>query len=479
MGSVAVEELVEFGGVPMTLGGRQVAAQDTFDVVNPATGAAFASAPACTPGLLEECVDAAARGFAVWSRTPLDDRRGALMRMASILDDNVSRLATLVTLEQGKPLAAARREIADAADTLRAAAGLDLADEVIQDDERYHIVVGHRPLGPVAIITPWNYPVFLMSMPLGPALLAGNSVIVKPSPFTPLATLEACRLMAAALPDGVLSAVSGGNELGAQLTSHHAIRKISFTGSVATGRKVAHAAADDFKRFTLELGGNDAAIILDDVDMSLIGKGVFWGTFTNCGQICAGIKRLFVPDALHDAVVDELVSRAARVKVGDGMVPGMHLGPINNEPQLHRVAKLVDDAVSRGAKAVTGGHPAGGPGYFYPLTILTDCADDMRVVREEQFGPVLPILRYRSVEEAVERANATEFGLSGSVWGRDIERAQYVADELDCGTAYVNAHLGLEPHIPFGGHKASGMGVANGPWGLKEFTNLVVRQTAR
>ncbi|WP_205520606.1 aldehyde dehydrogenase family protein [Propylenella binzhouense] len=468
-----------FGRARMTFGGRPVDAPTTFGVVNPATGIEFTSVPDCSPEQLEECIGTALSGFATWSRRPIAERRHALRRMADILSENADFLATLVTLEQGKPLPASAREIADTAASLRAAAEIELDDEIIQDDDRYRVRVQYRPLGPVAIITPWNYPVFLMGMPLGPALLAGNSVIVKPSPFTPVATLEACRLMSAALPEGVLSAVSGGNDLGSRLTSHPGIRKISFTGSVATGRKVAHAAVSDFKRFTLELGGNDAAILLDDVDLSLVGKGVFWGAFTNCGQICAGIKRLFVPDQLHDAVVDELVARTARVRIGDGMVAGMHLGPINNEPQLRRVAELVDDAIAQGAKVVTGAAGTNGPGYFYPLTILTDCTDDMRIVREEQFGPVLPILRYQSVDEAVTRANATEFGLSGSVWGRDIARAEDVAGRLDCGTAYVNAHLALEPHIPFGGHKASGIGVSNGRWGLAEFTNLTVRQTAR
>lgn len=466
-------------GVRMVFGGRPVGAAATFSVVNPATGVEFASVPDCSPEQLNECIETAIAGFAVWSRRPVGERRLALTRMADILDENVDYLATLVTLEQGKPLPAASREIADTAVSLRAAAEIDMDDEVIQDDDRFHVRVQHRPLGPVAIITPWNYPVFLMGMPLGPALLAGNSVIVKPSPFTPVATLEACRLMSAALPEGVLSAVSGGNALGSLMTAHPGIRKISFTGSVATGRKVAQSAVSDFKRFTLELGGNDAAILLDDVDLSLVGKGVFWGAFTNCGQICAGIKRLFVPDQLHDAVVDELVARVARVRVGDGMVAGMHLGPINNEPQLRRVEELVDDAVAQGAKVVTGAAKTGGPGYFYPLTILTDCTDEMRIVREEQFGPALPILRYRSVDEAVSRANSTEFGLSGSVWGRNVARAEEVAGRLDCGTAYVNTHLALEPHIPFGGHKASGIGVSNGRWGLSEFTNLTVRQTAR
>jgi acyl-CoA reductase-like NAD-dependent aldehyde dehydrogenase len=258
------------------------------------------------------------------------------------------------------------------------------------------------------------------------------------------------------------------------MTGHPAVGKVSFTGSVATGKKVMTSAAAGLKRLTLELGGNDAAIVLDDADPEAIGKGLFWGAFINCGQICAGIKRIYVPEALHDDVVDVLAERARRVRVGPGIQDGVHMGPIQNRPQFDRVRGLVADALADGASAAAGGAPLDGPGYFFAPTILTGAREGMRIVDEEQFGPAVPVLTYRTLDEAIERANATRFGLSGSVWGSDLDRAAAVAAELDCGTAFVNDHLALSPDLPFGGSKESGLGVENGHWGLEEFTQLQV-----
>lgn len=449
-----------------------------FDVLNPATGLAFASAPDCARETMDYCVDCAHAAFPGWSGLEMDARRSALRGMADALNQAKENLATLLTLEQGKPLQAAQREIEDTARVLRHSANVELPDETIQNDDRARVVVTHRPLGVVAAITPWNYPVFLMGMKLGPALLAGNTVVVKPSPFTPLATLASCELMQKALPPGVLNVISGGNELGAWLTEHPLVRKVSFTGSVATGQRVAAACAKGLKRVTLELGGNDPAIVLEDADPEAIHKGIFWGAFTNCGQICAGVKRLYVPRALHEPVLQALLTQAERIRIGDGLTPRMHLGPINNAPQLDRVKHLVADAVSNGAVATTPSSPVPETGFFHPLTFLTNVTEDMPVVREEQFGPVLPILPYDDLDDVIERANASEFGLSASVWGRDREEAAQIARRLDCGTTYVNTHLALEPHIPFGGRKSSGLGVENGKWGLAAFTDVVVDYVA-
>jgi acyl-CoA reductase-like NAD-dependent aldehyde dehydrogenase len=266
--------------------------------------------------------------------------------------------------------------------------------------------------------------------------------------------------------------VSGGDDLGARLTTHPDVRKISFTGSVATGKLVAAAAAPDLKRLTLELGGNDAAIILDDADPAVVAKGIFWGGFINCGQVCAGIKRVFVPEHLHDDLVEAIVQRACSVRMGPGEEDGMQLGPVQNLPQFERVRELVAEALGSGATAVAGGGPLDRDGYFFAPTILTGVSEGIRVVDEEQFGPVMPVMSYRTLEEAIERANASMFGLSGSVWGGDLDRAAKVAEQLDCGTAFVNDHLALSPDVPFGGSKWSGIGMENGPWGLEEFTQL-------
>jgi acyl-CoA reductase-like NAD-dependent aldehyde dehydrogenase len=353
-------------------------------------------------------------------------------------------------------------------------ANLETPPQVIQDDAEAFVEVARRPLGVVAAITPWNFPLTLAFWKIAPALLAGNTMVLKPSPFTPLSTLKVGELLRDALPPGVLNVVSGGDDLGAWMTGHPTPRKISFTGSIETGKKVAASAAPDLKRVTLELGGNDPAIVLDDADPATVAKAIFAGAFNNNGQVCSAIKRVYVPEALYDDVVEGLASYARAIKVGDGTEPDSKLGPINNEPQYERVKELVADAISQGARAVTGGKAMDGPGYFFEPTILAGLADGTRIVDEEQFGPALPVISYRDLGDAIDRANATHFGLSGSVWSADPDRASAVAAQLECGTAWVNTHLALSPQQPFGGFKWSGVGVENGPWGLAEFTEFQV-----
>ncbi|MGH3437538.1 MAG: aldehyde dehydrogenase family protein [Sciscionella sp.] len=459
----------------MTINGERVGAATEFGVVNPATGEVFARAPDASRVQLDAAVAAAMGAGRCWARDE-GMRVETLHKAARKLEDQVDRIAPVLTAEQGKPLAAAAYEVCETARWLRAAAELELPRETILDNEQVHSELRRRPHGVVAAITPWNFPLLLLGWKVGPALRAGNTMVLKPSPYTPLSTLLVGEVMQEALPAGVLNVISGGDALGAWLTAHQDVRKISFTGSVATGKLVAAAAAPDLKRFTLELGGNDAAIILDDADPATIAKGVFWGGFINCGQICAGIKRVYVPDHLHGAVVEAIADRARTVRMGPGTEAGMQLGPIQNKMQFDRVSGLVADALGAGATAVTGGKSMERAGYFFEPTILTDVAEGMRIVDEEQFGPAMPIMRYRTLDEAIERANATNFGLSGSIWSGDVERAGKVAEELDCGTAFVNDHLALSPEVPFGGSKWSGVGVENGPWGLGEFTQLQVVQ---
>jgi acyl-CoA reductase-like NAD-dependent aldehyde dehydrogenase len=277
----------------------------------------------------------------------------------------------------------------------------------------------------------------------------------------------------------VLNVVSGGDELGAQMARHPVPRKVSFTGSITSGKDVAAATARDLKRTTLELGGNDPAILLDDVDPDAVAEQLFWGAFSNSGQICAAIKRVYAPEGLYPQVVDALAERARTVRVGDGAEDGTELGPISNRPQYDRVSDLVADALRRGAKAVTGGRPIDRPGYFYEPTILADISDGTRIVDEEQFGPALPVVAYRDVDDAVRRANATHHGLGGSVWSADPDRAAAVAARLECGTAWVNTHAAIGPHQPLGGLKWSGLGVEHGRWGLDGFTDLQVVHRAR
>jgi acyl-CoA reductase-like NAD-dependent aldehyde dehydrogenase len=461
----------------MSIGGAAVAAKQTFGVVDPATGEVFADAPACSREQLDDAM-AAARAARDWG-TGDEARVTALGKAADAVTAARDELAPILAQEQGKPLQAAAFEVAETARWLSASAGLQVPREVAQDDERGYATVERRPLGVVAAITPWNFPLLLAGWKLGPALRAGNTVVLKPSPFTPLSSLALGEVLNQVLPPGVVNVVSGGDDLGGWMTGHPSVRKISFTGSVATGKLIAAAAAPDLKRYTLELGGNDAAIVLPDADVESIGRRLFWGAFINNGQICAGIKRILVPEALHDDLVEVLASWAGQVRVGAWTEPRVQLGPINNAPQFERVKGLVEDALGRGAKAAAGGAPLPRPGYFFAPTILTGVAEGARIVDEEQFGPALPVMAYQSVAEAVERANATSFGLSGSVWGTDTEEAARVAAQLESGVAFVNDHLTLEPHLPFGGVKWSGVGVENGPWGLEEFSSLHILYQSR
>jgi acyl-CoA reductase-like NAD-dependent aldehyde dehydrogenase len=324
-----------------------------------------------------------------------------------------------------------------------------------------------RPVGPVAAIAPWNFPLQLGAAKAAPALAAGCTVVLKPSPHTPLATLAMGRVLAGVLPPGVLNVVAGADPLGERLAAHPGIRKINFTGSVATGKHVAATAAPDLKRLTLELGGNDAAIVLGDADVDAVADGLFWSAFANCGQICMAVKRVYAPTDLYDDLVDALAERAAKAAVGDGMDPATQIGPIANRPQYERVRGLVAEALAGRAHAAAGGAPLDRPGFFFAPTVLAGAEAGMRIVDEEQFGPALPVVRYRDDHEAVALANATPYGLCGSVWGADTGRAAAVAARLDCGTAWVNGHMRMTLDEPFGGTGHSGLGVSGGPWGVR------------
>jgi len=450
----------------MTVGGDSIPTGESFGVRNPATGEVFAQAPECSKEQLDAAFDAAAKAARDWK---IDEaaRRAALLKVADVLLASAGEIAPVLTSEQGKPLADANIEVFAAAIWCQYFANLETPPQIIQDDEQAFVEVVRRPLGVVAAITPWNFPLTLAFWKIAPALLAGNTMVLKPSPFTPLSTLKVAEILRDVLPPGVLNVVSGGDDLGAWMTSHPVPRKISFTGSIETGKKVAASAAPDLKRVTLELGGNDPAIVLDDADPAVVASAIFAGAFSNNGQVCSAIKRVYVPEA-----IDALSVEAKAIKVGDGTDPDSKLGPINNEPQFERVKELVADALSQGARAASGGHAMDRPGYFFEPTILAGLSDGTRIVDEEQFGPALPVISYRDEGDAIDRANATHFGLSGSVWSADPDRAAAVAAQLECGTAWVNTHLALSPQQPFGGFKWSGVGVENGPWGLAEFTEF-------
>lgn len=462
----------------MTIDGRPHSTSADFEVYNPATGELVARAPRASRADVDAAMKAAATAQPSWARDE-PARRNLLKVVAEEIRNSVDEIAPVLTAEQGKPLREARGEVMSTALWCDYYADLDVPDEVIQDDGKAYVEVRRRPLGVVAAITPWNYPLTLAAWKIAPALRAGNTLVLKPSPFTPLSSLVLGSVMARVVPPGVFNVVSGTDTLGPWMTGHAVPRKISFTGSVATGRRVAVAAAQDLKRVTLEMGGNDPAILLEDVDVDAVADRLFWGAFRNSGQVCTAIKRVYVPESLHDRVVDALADRARSVRMGDGLDEQSELGPVNNRPQLERVEELVGDALAHGGQVVAGGRRRAGAGFFHEPTIIRGVDDGVRLVDEEQFGPALPVVRYRDVDDAVRRANGTPFGLSASVWSDDPARAAAVAASVECGTAWVNTHLVLAPHQPFGGAKSSSIGVENGRWGLDQFTDLQVMHTSR
>ncbi|MCX4870187.1 aldehyde dehydrogenase family protein [Streptomyces sp. NBC_00257] len=453
----------------MSTGRPRQASPDTvgerFAVLDPATGEAFEEAPDLQPDELDAVVGRAHEAWRNW-RTDRSARATALLAAADATEAAGAELASLLTREQGKPLSESYAEIARTAARLRYFAELDPRPRPITDGRPVRSEIRWRPLGPVAAIVPWNFPLQLASSKLAPALAAGNTVVLKPSPFTPLATRLLGSVISTALPEDVLTIVTGQEPLGARLASHPGIRHVTFTGSVPTGRAVAAGVAASLGRVTLELGGNDAAILLEDVDVERIADRLFWAAFRNCGQVCMAVKRVYAPARLYSDVVEALAQRAKNTVVGSGLDPGTQLGPVNNIPQLARVEHYTAQALADGARAAAGGHRLDRPGYFHAPTILADVPPHSPVVTEEQFGPVLPVLPYRSLDEAVEAANDTGFGLGGSVWGTDLDRAEVVADRLECGTAWINHHAELSLAQPFAGIKESGVGVAGGPWGL-------------
>jgi acyl-CoA reductase-like NAD-dependent aldehyde dehydrogenase len=462
----------------MTIDGKAVAGAGTFGVINPSTGEVFSEAPDASRAQLDDAMASSQTALRPW-QAEIEQRRKALLDCAAAIKAKAAELAPILVREQGKPMKDAFGEVIGAAVWFEYTAGLQIPVEVIADTPENRIEVRRRPLGVVAAITPWNYPLLLGVWKIAPALLAGNTVVIKPSPFTPLTTLALGALLRDVLPPGVLNVVSGGDGLGAWMTSHPVPRKISFTGSTETGKLVAAAAAPDLKRLTLELGGNDAAILLDDVAVDAVAEKLIAGAFMNCGQVCSAIKRVYVPEKLYSPLVDRLAALAEAIKVGDGFTEGVQMGPLNNRPQFERVSMLVEEAKKSGARIAAGGAPVGGKGYFYQPTIVADVAEGVRLVDEEQFGPALPVIPYRSVDDAVERANRTNYGLSGSVWSNSPERGLEVASRLECGTAWVNQHLALVPFAPFGGAKWSGIGVENGTWGLLGFTEIQTVNVAK
>ena len=454
----------------MTINGRPVSGADgKFEVFNPATGQAFDAAPECSQAQLDEAVAAARAAYPGWRATPIDERAELLRKAADALLSVADDMSRLFSREQGRPVDQALQEIQGAAQWLQAVSAMRPPIRVAEDSETQFVETKYVPLGVVCAIAPWNFPINLAIWKIAPALLAGNTMVLKPSPFTPLCTLKMGELFAGIFPPGVLNVITGGDRLGPWMTAHPGFDKISFTGSTATGKRVMESAAKDLKRLTLELGGNDAAIVLPDVDLDDVAQKIFFGAFFNTAQICVATKRLYVHEDVYDGLRDRLVAIAQATKVGDGAEQGTNLGPIQNKRQYERVLELLDDAKSNELTLLQGADVPSGEGYFIPITIVDNPPEDSRVVQEEAFGPILPMLKFESVDDVIDRANASEYGLAGAVWSKDTDQAIDIARRMETDTIGVNQNLMLRPDTPFGGHKNAEFGAENGEEGLLEF----------
>jgi acyl-CoA reductase-like NAD-dependent aldehyde dehydrogenase len=448
----------------------QAPAGQGAELLDPATGAVVGRAPQRTVADLDAAVATARQAQRGWAAQSHAERSAVLNRAADAVEASAEALAELLSREQGKPLNGpnARFEVGACAAWLRANAAFELEPQTIVEDESGTAVLEYVPAGVVGAIGPWNWPMMISIWQLAPSLRMGNAVVLKPSEYTPLSVLALGAVLNQVLPAGLVQVVSGDRGLGAALTAHPGVDKLMFTGSTSTGRAIMRSAADTLKRLTLELGGNDAGIVLPDADPQAIAEGVFWGAFINTGQTCAALKRLYVHESQYEEMCQALVDVARRMPMGIGLEEQNVLGPLQNRQQFGIVAGLVEQARQAGGRILLGGDPdLDQPGFFYPTTLVADLDPDHPLVAKEQFGPVLPIVKYADLDEAVELANGLDVGLGSSVWGSDLDAARAVAARLQAGTTWINKHGAVDPRVPFGGVKQSGYGLEFGLEGLK------------
>ncbi len=466
---------------PLIVDGQLITTGKMLEVENPADGSIVGQCPTADLALLDRAVAAARKALPAWSATPDSERVAKLMQIGDLIEKHHAELAELVTREQGKPQngMGANVEAGGTAAWARVTAGLSIPVETVQDDAAGKITIERRPVGVVGSITPWNWPMLIAAWHVMPALRAGCTVVNKPASCTPLSTLRMYELMNSVLPPGVVNCIAGPGVIGDRMSKHPGINKIVFTGSTGTGKSVLAGTVETVKRVTLELGGNDAGIILPGTKIDPLLEKLFWGCFINGGQTCAALKRLYVHESQYEEVASKFADYVAKIPVGNGMDPKSLIGPVTNAAQREVVSSFVEDARKKGARILTGGKMPSGPGYFYPLTVVADCTDDMLLVKEEQFGPAIPLIKYQTVEEAIARANALDVGLGGSVWGNDVAEATRYAVRLECGTTWVNQHGGLHPLACFGGVKSSGLGTEFNVDGLKEYMTIQTVNVAR
>lgn len=461
----------------MTINGQSVTSNNFLDVINPATGEVFAQCASGSQSTVDDAVKAARKAFDSWSSIPDAERAVKVASIAGILEQNMPELMELVTKETGKPLGGLNgvgsgMEVGGSIAWTQVTSSLPIPVDIIQDDEVATVEVHRKALGVVASITPWNWPLMIAIWHVIPALRAGNTVVIKPASVTPVSTLRFVELVQQVLPAGVLNIIIGNSTIGNALVTHNDVNKVVFTGSTGVGKHIMREAASNLKRLTLELGGNDAGIVLPNSNVEKLLPKLFGAAFHNNGHTCACLKRLYVHESQYEAVCNGMAALAKSVKVGNGLEEGTELGPIQNKSQLNSVKELIEDAVNNGATILAGGKVIEGPGYFYEPTVISNISDGVRLVDEEQFGPVIPIIKYTDINEVIARANNNENGLGGSIWSDDIAQAKALAQRIESGTVWINDHGALQPDAPFGGVKQSGFGVGFGSYGLEEFVSL-------
>ncbi|WP_026941047.1 aldehyde dehydrogenase family protein [Hellea balneolensis] len=462
----------------MLINGELVGSDSKINVLNPATEEVFAAVPKGTKDDINNAVSAAKNAFPAWAARPESERQGMVNQMADVIASNADMLARLMTQEQGKPLAEAMGEMAWAEGYLRHYATLSVSGRTIQDDDDFKIQMRRVPLGVVAGICPWNFPVLVPFWKIGPALISGNTIVVKPAPTTPVTILKILELCNEFIPAGVVNIVTDENDLGPLLTGHPDVAKVSFTGSTATGKKIMSSSSGSLKRVTLELGGNDPSIVMPDVNVPETAAQIYGGAFLNAGQVCLAVKRAYVHEDIYDDMCDELGKIADAAIVGDGLEQGVTMGPIQNKAQYELVKNLLESAKKDG-KIVSGGVVENKSGYFIRPTIVRDVTDGDDIVDLEQFGPVLPVIKYTDLDDAVSRANNSDYGLGASVWSSDVDKAADVAVQIESGSVWVNQHINIGPHIPMAGFKSSGIGVEQSAEGLEEYTQVQVLNIAK
>ncbi|KAH7070279.1 Aldehyde/histidinol dehydrogenase [Paraphoma chrysanthemicola] len=439
----------------------------TLDVINPATEEVIASVPIATRAVLDEAVDYSQKAFESWSKTTWQERAKLVEEVGKEWKTISKDLAELLVHEQGKASAFAQGEVDLTNEWFERMPKMEIKEKVVWENDESRAIEQYVPLGVTAGIVPWNFPVLLMVWKIIPAVLTGNTIIIKPSPFTPLCDVRIVELFNKYLPPGVVQIVLGDDNLGPWVTEHPRIRKISFTGSTATGRLVAKSCSATLKRFTLELGGNDACIVLPDIDVEKVAPTILLSAFFNSGQVCHAAKRIYVHEDIYDKVSKALVEAAKQAGVGPGNKEGVMYGPLNNRQVYEKVSEFFAASQKDGHDFLTGGQIPDGTGFFAPLTLVNNPPENSRLVQEEPFGPIVPLLKWKDDQDLLKRVNDSNWGLGATIYGKDLARVEKLARQVEAGVVWTNTMMQQHPEVPFGGFKGSGVGCENGEGGLK------------